>query len=497
VAALTGSGEFEEAGEVISRALRRCPHHPGVLAEAASLSFHQGRYGEAAGHARRFLQVTPGSGWGWNVLGASLYLQDDAVGALTAWNRLALPRIRSVRLDGFGPEHEFLIERRVGIREDSVLTVERLLIARGRLSDLPGLAHRSVAYRPVGDGLVEVDVRAVPGERSPVRMATLPAHLVRGLRGGLRLTSSDPTGRLELWELDGVKEGTFGELRAALSLPAGEAGLHRWEISRVQADFRRVREADALQLERQGLRWEYLRRDLPRVRAGTLLGADTRSASETNLVAGGTLTIDLLTPRADDPVGGIHLRLESHHPLGGQDGGDGEREWFVRSSASAAMTVPLGPAGFPRWEIEGRGGIDFLSDAAPPDLRPRFGADRSANRLMRARSAVDRDGSVRDAFPGTGWLSGGLELRRWGSGALGAFFGAAVFADAVARLSHLDGPGFGGARGGVDAGTGLRLRLPGVPGHLRLDWAASLQGDGSRVSAGWTAYRGWEDGWMH
>jgi hypothetical protein len=461
------------------------------------MRFQQGRYDEAAVLARRYVEVAPESGWGWNLLGASRYLAGESVGALEAWNRLERPRVDAVDWGRTEPEVVRRLRPFVGFPEGGVLTPEELGRARRRLEDLPAIARSVIAYGPTGEGRVGIRVTADTGPRAPLSVETIPAHLARAVRGGVRMTSSGALGGLDHWELAGETEGSLGLVRMALALPVGTGGgIHRWEVSGMRGEFQVERNGGPEPVRRRSLRWEYSRRDLSWIRVGTLFGLDDRSGTGTTLVAGGAVAMDILEPREGALRGSVRWQAESHHPVG-SSGSSRAPDRFVRVSGQATVTLPIGGRlGPPTWEVEGRGGADAISEHAPADQRPRFGADRSANRLLRGHSAVDSEGVVRNLLPGAGWLSGGVEVRRWGSGPVSGLLGAAVFADGAARLAHSGRPTPRARGGHIDAGAGLRLRLPGTGGHLRLDWATSLHGGESRFSAAWV---GSDEGerWMH
>lgn len=491
---------MEEAEATLVQAVERCPRHPEILAELAALQFQQGRYEEAAVLADRYVELAPESGWGWNLLGASRYLAGQSVGALEAWNRLDRPRVDAVDWGRTEPEAVRRLRPFIGLPEGGVLTPEELVRSRRLLEDLPALARSGIAYGPTGEGRVRIRVSADPGPRAPLSLHTVPAHLARALRGGVRLASSGALGRLDHWELAGETEGSLDLLRVAVALPLGSGGgIHRWKISGTRGEFQVSREGGPEYVGRRGVRWEYQRRDLSWIRIGTLLGMDDRVATGMSLVAGGVVAMDILEPREGVSRGSVRWQMETHHPVG-SGGTSLDPRRFARVAVHAQVRWPFGstggssggpsggPPGLPTWEVDARGGVDAISEHAPPDLRPRFGADRSANRLLRAHSAVDSEGVVRNLLPGTGWLSGGVEVRRWGSGPIGGLVGAAVFADGATRLAHGRHSTPRARQGRIDAGAGLRLRLPGTGGHLRLDWATSLHGGGSRFSAAWVGF---------
>jgi hypothetical protein len=112
---------------------------------------------------------------------------------------------------------------------------------------------------------------------------------------------------------------------------------------------------------------------------------------------------------------------------------------------------------------------------------------------MRARSDLDDRGVVRALFPGTAWAHGGVELLQpiWSADLLA--IGVAAFADGVWVVAR-DGESVDPAdrRGAVNLGAGIRARVPGLEGWLRLDWGVDPTDGASTISVAWVPGDRWK-----
>jgi hypothetical protein len=80
-----------------------------------------------------------------------------------------------------------------------------------------------------------------------------------------------------------------------------------------------------------------------------------------------------------------------------------------------------------------------------------------------------------------------LETERWLERPRIAHVGLAVFADLVKSAGRL--PGTQGQPGQIDAGVGLRVRVPGQEGTLRLDYGRGLRDRHQAITIGWLIER--------
>lgn len=243
--------------------------------------------------------------------------------------------------------------------DGDLLTPARIerLEAEARLQ--PTVARARAEYRPTPGGGAEVEIHLLHLPTHPFTRLQLPLHVARAatLSGDFQGTVGSSALRVE---------GHESEVRASFAHPS----TFRWE-----AEWSDHRES-----ERRSASVHYLR---PRL---TLrMGIDRWES--THARAGVGVRLGPVRAEADAWSGG-----------------------FVRTSLTA-----MGSTG-ERWEIRGRGGVVLVSEDAPPDLEPRFGAGPSATHLFRAVGV----------HPETSRLHGGLELIRWEGP-----FGIATFIDAM------------------------------------------------------------------
>ena len=130
--------------------------------------------------------------------------------------------------------------------------------------------------------------------------------------------------------------------------------------------------------------------------------------------------------------------------------------------------------------------IEFhrASEAAPFALWPGAGTGPGRPWLLRAHRLLD-DGVVTGPAFGRELVNGTLEYSHPVRRSFGAVLAVAGFIDA-ARASHRS-TGLGRSPFFADAGIGLRARLPGGSGTLRVDLAHGLRGGSTTLSAGWLA----------
>ncbi|TVP77164.1 MAG: tetratricopeptide repeat protein, partial [Gemmatimonadales bacterium] len=479
LAAIT-RGEGAEAARIFSQGLEVCPEHPGLLREFSALRFRQNRHPEARELAHRLLEVEPGDEWALDLVASTHYMEGAALEALDAWNRIDRPVVTEVRSGVLHPE---LVLRISGIRKGRVLRPGDLAGADARLRDLPAARRGRADLRPLPGGEAAVALEVEPRARHPFHLLDIPGHLVRGVRGEVNLQTADLAGHLEWSRLRLRRDGSLRSARGTLVhpvpgvLPVPGTGLLAWEGGVERARRARGPGAPSVLERHRSVGLLLVRRAPDRLLLSAGGGLEDRRTFE----AGGgrrggwyLLGSGRFTPRQPASEGGLPWRLE----LEVEGGSAGGAEW-ARTRALASIRVE------PRsgWELGLLGRMDAVSTDIPLDREPRFGADRSANRLMRARNTTGSGGVLRPAFPGRAWASGTLEVTRWGTGTARSFVGLAAVADGAHVLRSR--PEVEGPRRGVDAGIGLRLREPGGEGRARIDWAMDLSGGGSRLSAAW------------
>jgi hypothetical protein len=136
------------------------------------------------------------------------------------------------------------------------------------------------------------------------------------------------------------------------------------------------------------------------------------------------------------------------------------------------------------WVARGTIGVERVSDEAPFALWPGAGEGQVRAPLLRAHPLLS-DGVVdltsASAF-GRTLAFGSAEVQRWFEHPTIARLGVAVFTD-VARASRQVADGRAPVY--VDAGAGLRIKIPGTPGVLRADVAHGLRDGANALTFGW------------
>ena len=479
------AGNLDRADELLTDTLRRCPRHPELLAELGGLRFRQGRMAEAEVLAGRLVEVDPESRYGWELLGTLRYLDDDRMGALRAWSRSGSPVVRSVDVPVRGPdgpqeeEQAMRAVRAVGIEPGDSLDPEELVRGTRRLASLPAASRARLGYTMLPEGEARVEGALVLIPRLPVSRLELAEHAVRAATGSVDVAFGDLAGRFERWEVSGRREGTIrrGTLGLAHPAPLGE-GVWRWT-----AEHRSGRYEDQ-PIERNRIEWGHAHWLTARF-WGTARGGFERRRSRGNHLGGGLGA--MLLPL--DGWGSLELNVDGWVRVarsGGREPPPVESERFGRLDVEAFLH-PAGLEGAgPLPRLQARLGLIALSPNAPQDLAPRMGRSGAVRVPMRAVSDLDGDGVVRSPFPGRSWVHGGVEVGRRVASVGPVEVGVAAFGDGVRVLQGTAGdPDDAARRGALHLGAGLRARLLGVDGRLRLDWAIDPSDGSSGVSGAW------------
>jgi hypothetical protein len=129
-------------------------------------------------------------------------------------------------------------------------------------------------------------------------------------------------------------------------------------------------------------------------------------------------------------------------------------------------------------------GVERVSDEAPLALWPGAGEGQMRAPLLRAHPLLNNgvvDLTSASAF-GRTLAFGSAEVQRWFERPTIARLGVAVFTD-LGRASRQAADGHTPVY--VDAGAGLRIKIPGTPGVLRADVAHGLRDGANALTVGW------------
>ena len=142
-----------------------------------------------------------------------------------------------------------------------------------------------------------------------------------------------------------------------------------------------------------------------------------------------------------------------------------------------------GSATAKHWDYRAVAGAERISDTAPLALWRGAGDGRARSPMLRAHPLLI--GGVIDAGGGSSFgrtlMFGSAEGQRWFDRPHVPRIGVAAFTD-IARASRSLAPG---STLNVDVGAGLRIRIPGWDGDLRVDVGHGLRDGRNAVTFGW------------
>jgi predicted double-glycine peptidase len=465
---------FEHADELLGQVRAECPTAAGPLRELSGVRFAERRWHDAAALARAALERDPQEVYALDVLGSSLFMQEDSVGALRAWNRIDKPRVNLVRIDGVRRTRHQAIAEVLGIHPNMLLKAAVFERARRRVSELPDQSTARLGVRPEADGFATVDV--VVAER-----ATIPSDAAQWVGAGVRAVidrevgAAVPgvTGQGEVWSASwrwwthrpraavGFAAPRLGRLPGVWRVEGSwQAETYAGDGTFAAALLRETRTRGVLSVS------DWLSGS---VRYALTAGLDSWTGDRKAASIGGSIERRLRSDRVSVSIEGSRWIAIT----GGRDFDSVGTRLLARSSQETRGWVYLGSIGAER-----------VSDAAPFALWPGAGDGHARVRLLRAHSLLD-DGII--SLSGTSAFGrtlayGSAEGQRWFERPSLLRVGAAGFVD-VARASRRAVPGIEPAQ--VDVGAGLRVKVPGSAGILRVDVAHGLRDGATALTLGW------------
>jgi hypothetical protein len=462
---------FDAADAALGAVQRQCPASSGPWRELAGVRFAQQRWGEASALARQALDRDAADAYAADVLGSSLFMQNDPVGALRAWNRIGKPQLDVIRIKGLRHARYQSIAEALAVPSGGVLTADAFAVAQRRLDELPDRSSSRLAVRPEADGFASLDVAIA--ER-PTRPQGVAGWASAGLRGAVdrEVDVSVPgfTGQGEVWS--GGWRWWNGRPRVGLGFEAPRVGGLPG-VWRVDGSW----EAETYRTTSGGLptRESWLHGGLTvsdwlsgRTRYALIAGVDAWSTGRRAMSVGASLERHWLADRLSTDA---HASVWMPTTDGAGFSGVGAR---ARLQPSKDVRV---------WAYDAVIGLEHVTDAAPMTLWPGAGDGHARIPLLRAHPLL-ADGIIdvtRGVF-GRTMTYGSSEVQRWFERSAPARVGIAAFAD-LARASQpvMPGPGIWHA----DVGLGLRLRVPGPARTLRVDAAYGLRDGATAIGVGW------------
>jgi predicted double-glycine peptidase len=463
------------ADAVLLPLAERCPADSRPLSELAAVRFTQRRWAESARLASAALARNANDGFGADVLGSSRFMLNDFDGALRAWNLVGKPTLDSIRISGLSRTRYSLLTEALDLPPDSRLTADAFRLARRRVQSLPDIASSRVGLRPADDGFTAVDIAVV--ER-----ATLPRNAVQwaaaslqtALERELSANLSGRTGQGETWSAAwGWWENRprasieFAAPRVARPIGVWRVGL-AWEAQSYGATNETLAREERLTGDAAVSNWL-----MPNLRLQVSAGVDAWQ-----LPAGGSMKTVHATAAIEQRA--FDDRVATEVSVGrwiGAAGGPG----FGTIGADLSFRSRREPGQF---IVISRAGTSAASSGAPFALWSGAGEGRGRGPLLRAHTLLN-GGRIDGPVFGRTLVHATVELQHWLERPTLVRLGGAAFAD-VAAAGHR--PVFATGRPSqVDAGVGVRIRVPGRSGTFRIDYARGVR-DGARAwVVGWQA----------
>src|SRR5205085_6071869 len=110
------------ADPLFGAVIERCPQTSAPLSELAGVRFAQQRLPEAIALAERAVRLNPADRYAWDVLGSSLFIQNDARGALRAWAHAGKLKVDRLRIDGLTLTRYSLVAQALDLQPNTLLT---------------------------------------------------------------------------------------------------------------------------------------------------------------------------------------------------------------------------------------------------------------------------------------------------------------------------------------------------------------------------------------
>jgi hypothetical protein len=455
------------ADAVIGAVREQCPADAAPIAELAGVRFAEHRWREAENLAEEAARRDPHHEYAWDVLGSSRFMQNDSYGALSAWNRIGKPRLDSIDIKGLTRTRYALVAEALALTPNSLLTPEQFRLAERRLQQLPSRLSARLELKPEADGYATVGVAIIERPAAP--------------RGAFQWTSAAVQ--------------TAVDREARIAVPSGIGQGEMWDASwrwwagrpKVSVAFNAPRVGWLPGVWRAEASWE------AETYAG-VVGTTREERTHGGLAIGNWLSGNLryeITAGADSWDGRRAASI----------GGTLERRFFgdsIALSTSATAWMPFSEGGafqsasasmaF-RSSADASGyvqvvnaGIQYVSDRAPRTLWPGAGDGHARPTLLRGHSLL-RGGTIDGPIFGRTVSSMSVETQRWFDRPALPRLGIAIFVDAAhaaRRFTNVSAAAFQ-----VDGGIGLRARLPGREGMLRLDYGHGIRDGANQLTIGW------------
>jgi hypothetical protein len=464
-----GRSGLAAAEEILGPVMRECPGSAAPVAELAAIRFAQERWDDAQALAEQAVAIDGSYAYAWDVLGSARFIRDDAAGALSAWNQTGKPTLDSVVIDGLSRTRYALVAEFAGLTPNTTLTARDFQLAERRLRDLPDQLAVRVNYAPEADGFATV--RVAVAERA-VRPYWLAVAARAAIGRELRVTVPGWSGHGEVWK--GSWRWWSNRPKVGMDFTAPRVGLLRG-VARVTGSWERetyavgtTQPAGETRLHGGLATADWL---APNLRYEISLGVDSWNGARRTASVGGTLDRRFLNDRL-----ALAVDARVFAPVTNGPG-------FSTGSVSAYFRSSRREAGFVHTI---QTGFDAASRQAPLPTWSGAGEGMARPHLLRAHPLLIGDVLSGPVF-GQRLAYMTVESQRWFSAPGLLRLAIAGFADVAGAARRLEGDDM---LAHVDAGVGIRLRLPGAGnGTVRADYARGLRDGRQAITVGIVADR--------
>jgi len=467
-----GQKGLDSAETALTQVHNACPSSAAPIAELAGVRFAQRRWRDAADLAQTASETDPANTYAWDVLGSSRYMLDDLHGALAAWNHIGKPKIDAISITGLRRTRYQIVAEAIALKPNTLLTVEDLRLAERRLEQLPDQSHTRVSFVRNNEGYATVDIAVAEQGTLPHNVGGFAAVAANGaINREVTLTVPGTEGQGEIWS--GTWRWWENRPRVAFEFAGPRVGFlpGTWRVNASWEAQTFATDVDGPHLrERQVHAGVTMTNWLTHAwRYEVAAGADSWDSQRRDMSLGATIE----TRNSQDRII-ASATLEHWFPLV-------DAEPFSRALLMGSF----------RSKVENYGlvdtadvGFETVTSNAPMSLWPGAGEGHARAPLLRAHPLLI-EGIVTGPVFGRHVEFGTNELTYWATPFGITRVGFAVFADsanASARMKGALGYAFH-----VDAGAGLRVRVPG--GTLRVDYARGLRDDRDAVTIGFNWFQ--------
>ena len=448
---LAQANDLAGAERILSEAIG-CP---ASLRELAGVRVLQKRWPEAADLAEAAIEADQADEYSWRVLATSRFVQNDRLGALSAWNSVGEPRLDLVRFDGLTRTRHRAVEQLVAAAPGSVLSSDDFVRARRRLADLPSAVSTRLDFVPVPAGLAEL--RGVVAERPVLptgRLSFAALALSAAATREVRVSTGSLTGGGESMEFAWRFWPHRPRVAAGIDAPAPWGGV--WS-AQAYSERQPFDTPDLAPARQAGGRLGLANWAAARWRWSFSAGLDEWSAIGAHAAAGGGLQFVARDERFEAAAGTTVWRGSTGYGTVFATG-------RARSSTATQGSVYIASAG-----------VDAVSRSTPLNLWAAGDTGHVRGALLRAHPVLN-DGRLRVHRLGRLFVHGSIEAQRWWRPAVPLRVAAAAFSDVGRTARRFAGPDWVD----VDVGLGARVAVVGIPGIFRADLSRGLR-DGATV----------------